>query len=97
MLRSLDSILCTISISHSSSLPFLPPSISLQNAHPSQNSLKWTFSGRIWTPAWTTEPDISAIKALAAYHLRYLLPELKLNITFLAQGTFNKTYDITQI
>lgn len=59
--------------------------------------MKWAVERGSWIPVWTKDPDISVVKSLAAYHLQHILPAAELIATFLAEGTFNKVYDISPI
>lgn len=60
-----------------------------------QEGLKWAVESGSWIPIWTTDPDISVVKSLAVHHLRHILPAVDLTVTFLAEGTFNKVYEIS--
>lgn len=62
---------------------------------PPRDCVKWTVDNGSWIPVWTTEPDISVIKSLATHHLRHVLPTADLIVTFLAEGTFNRVYDVS--
>lgn len=62
---------------------------------PSRDGLKWAVESGSWIPIWTREPDISVVKSLAAHHLQHILPAVDLTVTFLAEGTFNKVYEIS--
>lgn len=60
--------------------------------------LRWTwYQGH--TPVWPQEPDIAAVKSLARQHLQSEIPatieEDLLDVSFFAEGGFNKLYQIT--
>jgi len=60
--------------------------------------LRWTwYQGH--TPVWPREPDIAAVKSLARQHLQSEIPttieEEMLDVSFFAEGGFNKLYQIT--
>lgn len=60
--------------------------------------LRWTwYQGH--TPVWPQEPDIAAVKSLARQHLQSEIPtaieEDLLDVSFFAEGGFNKLYEIT--
>jgi len=60
--------------------------------------LRWTwYQGH--TPVWPQEPDIAAVKSLARQHLQSeidtTIEEDLLDVSFFAEGGFNKLYQIT--
>lgn len=57
--------------------------------------MKWAVESGSWIPIWTASPDISIIKSLATHHLGHIFPAADLIVTFLAEGTFNRVYDIS--
>ena len=60
--------------------------------------LRWS-GGYFEAPVWPHEPDIDVIKSLAACHLQehvsVPLDESSLEVSFFAEGAFNKLYEIS--
>ena len=60
--------------------------------------LRWTWCAGD-TPVWPREPDIDTVRALARQHLQAEIPvKIKhdlLDVSFFAEGGFNKLYQIT--
>ena len=63
------------------------------------NPLEWEGNTFDRTPVWPHEPDVAVIKTIAKQHLAPLfsdsLEDALLEVTFHAEGAFNRLYEIT--
>jgi aminoglycoside phosphotransferase (APT) family kinase protein len=68
-------------------------SLELMPTYRFQHTSCWETS--MWgpTPCWPVDPDIAIIESLSRYHLQ-IPAEHHINVTFLAEGAFNKLYTI---
>ncbi|EAT91101.2 hypothetical protein SNOG_01452 [Parastagonospora nodorum SN15] len=59
-----------------------------------QNGLEWVSAAFGLEPRWTQEPDVKIIAQIARKHLD-LHEQVQIDVSFHAQGAFNKLYKIT--
>ncbi|KAG4435592.1 hypothetical protein IFR05_008938 [Cadophora sp. M221] len=65
----------------------------METNHP-QRGLEWVLGTFGWVPQWTIQPDPAVVELLARRHLK-IAPEVHCQVTFHAEGAFNKLFKIT--